>query len=33
LIADADDRLSVRVVTSGVGMTVAHGLAARHPPF
>ncbi|MDF0529287.1 TIGR03364 family FAD-dependent oxidoreductase [Tsukamurella sp. 8F] len=29
LAADLDDHLSVRIVTSGVGMTIAFGLAAR----
>ncbi|BDD82727.1 oxidoreductase [Tsukamurella pulmonis] len=32
LVAEPEDRVSVRVVTSGVGMTIAHGLARRHFP-
>lgn len=32
LVAEPEPGLSVRVVTSGVGMTIAHGLARRHFP-
>ena len=32
LAAEPEERLSVRIVTSGVGMTLAHGLARRHFP-
>lgn len=32
LAAEPEPRLSVRIVTSGVGMTIAHGLARRHFP-
>ncbi|WP_019203002.1 TIGR03364 family FAD-dependent oxidoreductase [Tsukamurella sp. 1534] len=32
LVAEPEDRVSVRIVTSGVGMTIAHGLARRHFP-
>jgi len=32
LAAEPEERLSVRIVTSGVGMTIAHGLARRHFP-
>ncbi|MGC5025792.1 TIGR03364 family FAD-dependent oxidoreductase [Tsukamurella sp. DT100] len=32
LVAEPEERLSVRIVTSGVGMTIAHGLARRHFP-
>lgn len=32
LVTDPEPGLSVRVVTSGVGMTIAHGLARRHFP-
>ncbi|MBS4099675.1 TIGR03364 family FAD-dependent oxidoreductase [Tsukamurella paurometabola] len=32
LVAEPEERLSVRIVTSGVGMTIAHGFARRHFP-
>ncbi|WP_246540770.1 TIGR03364 family FAD-dependent oxidoreductase [Mycobacterium spongiae] len=32
LVAELGDRVSVRVVTAGVGMTIAFGLAQRHFP-
>jgi D-hydroxyproline dehydrogenase subunit beta len=32
LVAEISDRLSVRAVTAGVGMTIAFGLAQRHFP-
>lgn len=32
LVAEPEPRVSVRIVTSGVGMTIAHGLARRHFP-
>ncbi|NMD54276.1 MULTISPECIES: TIGR03364 family FAD-dependent oxidoreductase [Tsukamurella] len=32
LVAEPEEHLSVRIVTSGVGMTIAHGLARRHFP-
>lgn len=32
LVAEPEPRLSVRIVTSGVGMTIAHGLARRDFP-
>ncbi|KXP01422.1 TIGR03364 family FAD-dependent oxidoreductase [Tsukamurella pseudospumae] len=33
LVAEPAPGLSVRIVTSGVGMTIAHGLARRHFPI